>query len=382
MRIAENIIRNMVYNNVPKVDTLINSIIPKKVCSKCGQEKPVTEFYKRKDSKDGYTGVCKFCKDKSKQCIKKCQYCGDEFIANYKNAKYCEVCRYEPLKNKTEIIDGVKFKICKSCNNKKPLSDFFKNKTKSDGYENLCKTCRTKQRNKYFKICKLCGESFYTSDKDAIYCSRKCNHIVQQNRIVFNCDICGKETEIRKSAYNKSEHHYCSDECRYIGQSKFCSGENHPNYDRVTVKCEICGKPKEVNKYDYKIKNHFYCSRKCADKGRTIFCSGENSPLYDKSKTQEEREQFRLINGYSEFIKGVYERDNYTCVCCGDDKGGNLNAHHLNGYNWDKEHRTDINNGVTLCEDCHKEFHNIYGYVNNTEEQFEEFMNSRDNKSA
>lgn len=30
-----------------------------KVCSKCGEEKPLKMFYKQARSKDGYRGVCK-----------------------------------------------------------------------------------------------------------------------------------------------------------------------------------------------------------------------------------------------------------------------------------------------------------------------------------
>lgn len=102
--------------------------------------------------------------------------------------------------------------------------------------------------------------------------------------------------------------------------------------------------------------------------------SGSNCRLYNHNLTDEERECGRNIEGYSEWRNKVYERDNYTCQCCGDNKGGNLNAHHLNGYHWFKEGRTDVNNGVTLCDECHKNFHDIYGYNNNTEEQYKEFI--------
>jgi 5-methylcytosine-specific restriction endonuclease McrA len=71
----------------------------------------------------------------------------------------------------------------------------------------------------------------------------------------------------------------------------------------------------------------------------------------------------------------VYKRDNYTCQICGL-RGGKLNAHHLDGYHWCKERRFDIDNGVTLCKDCHDEFHQTYGRKNNTEEQFNKFVKS------
>ena len=65
----------------------------------------------------------------------------------------------------------------------------------------------------------------------------------------------------------------------------------------------------------------------------------------------------------------------YHCHCqkCGK-RQGDINAHHLNGYHWYKEGRTDVNNGVTLCSCCHKEFHEIYNNRNNTKEQYEEWI--------
>ena len=69
----------------------------------------------------------------------------------------------------------------------------------------------------------------------------------------------------------------------------------------------------------------------------------------------------------------VFEKYDYTCKCCGK-RGGNLVAHHLEGYNWCIEKRFDVDNGVVLCDKCHKLFHKEYGYGNNTKEQFNIFL--------
>jgi len=80
----------------------------------------------------------------------------------------------------------------------------------------------------------------------------------------------------------------------------------------------------------------------------------------------------------------VYERDSYTCQQCGDDRGQNLNAHHIvplakivarkkRALRPDldtPEDRaafahalladpdiTSLDNGITLCESCHRAHH-------------------------
>lgn len=101
---------------------------------------------------------------------------------------------------------------------------------------------------------------------------------------------------------------------------------------------------------------------------------GENHPNYNPDITDQERLEKRKYLKYEHWRISVFTRDNYTCQCCGDCKGGNLVAHHLDGYNWCKERRTDVSNGVTLCEKCHLDFHNIYKYGGNTKEQFNDWM--------
>lgn len=57
---------------------------------------------------------------------------------------------------------------------------------------------------------------------------------------------------------------------------------------------------------------------------------------------------------YRLWRKKVFERDGYTCVLCGDDKGGNLNADHIKQFAFYPELRFEVSNGRTLCVSCHR----------------------------
>ena len=141
---------------------------------------------------------------------------------------------------------------------------------------------------------------------------------------------------------------------------------------KLDYSCDRCGDLLKVTKNDYSNHNHdgkYYC-RKCS---AFLFNSGENSGKYNPNKTDEERENGRSYPEYLEFIRNVLARDNYTCQCCGKEHD-DIEVHHLDGYNWCIEKRTDETNALLLCSTCHSNFHSIYGRGNNTKEQFEEWI--------
>lgn len=102
--------------------------------------------------------------------------------------------------------------------------------------------------------------------------------------------------------------------------------------------------------------------------------TGEQHPNWNPERTKEQRIAERKTEKDSRWRKDIFNRDKYICQCCGYDKGHILVAHHMNSWHWCVEGRYDVNNGITLCEPCHKRFHKEYGIKNNTKEQMNAFL--------
>ena len=141
----------------------------------------------------------------------------------------------------------------------------------------------------------------------------------------------------------------------------------------VECQCDCCNKIYTITYYEY-IKHDkskgFFC-KNCSHK---FIMSGKDHPNWNDNLTDEDRIIGRNYPEYKEFIKRVLVRDNYTCYRCGDVDHNNVAVHHLNGYDWYYEGRTDNNNAVCLCKQCHSNFHAYYGMGVNTKEQFEEWI--------
>lgn len=71
--------------------------------------------------------------------------------------------------------------------------------------------------------------------------------------------------------------------------------------------------------------------------------------------------------------EAVFARDKWTCQKC--ERKNNFNPHHIKNFSQYHKLRFEVDNGVTLCSDCHKEFHRIYGRQNNNKKQLKEFLN-------
>lgn len=147
--------------------------------------------------------------------------------------------------------------------------------------------------------------------------------------------------------------------------------EKRSDYGAIMYLCECeCGNLTSVLAGNLKSGHSRSCG--CLSRDMKAARHGTNSPVWNPDLTDEERGGRRDYKEYKEWRSAVYERDNCMCQKCGE-IGGQLNAHHIESYSMNKDLRITLENGITLCKDCHDNFHHIYGYKN-TREQFDEFM--------
>ena len=229
--------------------------------------------------------------------------------------------------------------------------------------------------------CTICsGLAKHTIDTaKAIFESAGCElleseYVNNNTKMKYKCS-CGETSSIKLQNFIMGKRCY---ECR----SDKISKANAHDYEYIKSYFEENGCQLLSTEYiNMTLPLNYIC--KCDKEGKSSFATFKHSKrcrecFWDSMRnldlTEDDREGRRLIEGYDEWRKSVFERDSYTCQCCGDNWSGKLNAHHKDGYHWCKERRIDIANGITLCEIDHRFFHSIFGNKNNTEAQFEEFL--------
>lgn len=135
--------------------------------------------------------------------------------------------------------------------------------------------------------------------------------------------------------YIRSQFTFCRE---YLEITELLPKERQCDFLMSIIEYALCGTMPDYNSFsDMEIMGFDYIKQKI-----------------DKSPSD------RYTKEYSEWRTSVFERDDYTCQRCGK-RGGKLNAHHIERYRDCIERRTDVSNGVTLCEDCHRLIHRIEG---------------------
>lgn len=91
--------------------------------------------------------------------------------------------------------------------------------------------------------------------------------------------------------------------------------------------------------------------RATVHKGK-IYIAALNEKFPFEIKTQD----YRKTEEYKTWRADVFARDGFKCQVCGQ-VGGVLNAHHIKEFSKYPDLRYKVENGVTLCEECHKKLH-------------------------
>lgn len=79
-----------------------------------------------------------------------------------------------------------------------------------------------------------------------------------------------------------------------------------------------------------------------------------------KGGVSTENQKIRSSPEYVQWRNYVFASDEYKCRKC-KTSGKRLNAHHIRSFAKYPSLRFDVNNGITFCEDCHIDFHSLYG---------------------
>lgn len=171
------------------------------------------------------------------------------------------------------------------------------------------------------RLCIVCSEQILTTKhKNQKYCSRICYFKARfpNRRIESVCQNCGSDFWYYASRGNVK---YCSHKC-YTSTPK-------------------------SDEFKQKISEAF----------RSEAFRGENHPNW-KGGVMKGRKD-RNLSVYKEWRLAVFARDNYTCQHCGlkNYKGlgktVQLEADHIQSWTEYPELRYEVNNGRTLCKDCH-----------------------------
>lgn len=168
-----------------------------------------------------------------------------------------------------------------------------------------------------------------------------------------NCIICNTSLKYGEK--------YCSFACYF------------KDYRKPNFQCTVCSKRIHVRPFRIK-KGIKYCSNTCKEKEFTVWnkgvrgiqhhteetrrkiaeaLSGEKNYAWQGGLTPEDV-KFRCSVEYKLWRDKVYKRDNYTCLLCGCNKSGFLNADHIKPFNLYPELRLEVSNGRTLCIECHR----------------------------
>ena len=252
-----------------------------------------------------------------------------------------------PWNKNKKTSESIKIKIKKSCDkywtegNRKKQSELIKSKMTKEVKEKIGKKSQERWNDPEYRA-----------------------KIMKTNPI-FSMDLSGnknpaKRPEVRKkiSESKKGEKNsmygYKYSEEEKERRSKMFSGKKNPFFGKKHTEVQ-------KNKWSMKHKELWKSDeyrKKVIDNLPDM--NGENNPMYGKKGKDApgwkggitvENLLLRTSKKYSEWRFNIFKKDNFNCKLCGNNRY--LNAHHIHKFSKYPNERFDINNGITLCRNCH-----------------------------
>lgn len=193
--------------------------------------------------------------------------------------------------------------------------------------------------------CETCGYERWVLIVNGQPTSKWCNKcaIRKPRRGQYRaCPTCKKDFYCPPS----SKRIYCSRNCRSISQ-----------YKQVALFCQFCGKGYSRSLSQIKWRGSSFCSNKCKGQSITLTQAGKLNHQW-KGGISPENHRLRAGQKWREWRKAVFERDNYTCMDCGKRSSVGqsiaLHPHHIKSFSQYPDLHFEVNNGITLCVNCHK----------------------------
>ncbi len=154
------------------------------------------------------------------------------------------------------------------------------------------------------------------------------------------CVSCGcvftRKTDVTYLQWSAAR--FCSHACQRIGRIVRKASRHHNWKGGERRKCcAMCGASFAVKPYR-------------ADRAR--FCSLTCKIVAQDHGVSTHNEKLRHGERYRAWRQAVFVRDDFTCQDCGT-RGGVLNADHIHPFALFPELRFNVENGRTLCRECH-----------------------------
>lgn len=234
-------------------------------------------------------------------------------------------------------------------------------------------------------ICAVCQSTFTPSNRGQICCGRQCGarYHWRLNRVDRTCQYCDKPFTVRLSFIEKGGGTYCSNDCKALaqmrGERKTCPSCRESFYAsagnmkrgadkfcsmkcaRVPIKtlqqrtCQQCGIVFEIQAGRIRRGDGKFCSDPCFRQayspGGVAYKTGADHPGWKGG-----RKNRPYGADDHNWRRAVFTRDDFRCRRCGK-RSGDLHAHHIKPWKTHPDLRLDVNNGITLHEECHRLTH-------------------------